>query len=111
MTKMTERKFADREKNQDAGVEELATGLADAEITRIGRRFVDSGAIIRARGKTGLSQLQFATLLRISVRTLQEWEQGRREPSAAAQTLIKVAERHPNVLREIAGGVLRIVGD
>jgi putative transcriptional regulator len=41
-------------------------------------------------------------LLGVSVRTLQEWEQGRREPSAAAQTLIKVAEKHPKVLREIA---------
>jgi len=36
------------------------------------------------------------------VRTLQEWEQGRREPSAAAKTLIKVAEINPGVLRKIA---------
>jgi putative transcriptional regulator len=37
-----------------------------------------------------------------SKRTLQEWEQGRRQPSGAARTLLKIAERHPEVLRELA---------
>jgi putative transcriptional regulator len=54
-----------------------------------------------ARRKTGLSQAQFAELLGVSVRTVQEWEQGRRRPSGAARTLFKVAERHPEVLREL----------
>ncbi|WP_295384858.1 helix-turn-helix domain-containing protein [uncultured Thiodictyon sp.] len=58
--------------------------------------------IIAARQRSGLSQAQFATLLGVSVRTLQEWEQGRRQPSGAAKTLFKVAERHPEVLRELA---------
>jgi putative transcriptional regulator len=39
--------------------------------------------------------------LGVSVRTLQDWEQGRREPNAAARTLIKVAEKHPKVLRDL----------
>ena len=34
--------------------------------------------------------------------TLQEWEQGRRQPSGAAKTLLKVAERYPEILREVA---------
>ena len=58
--------------------------------------------IVRARLKSGLTQAQFATLLGVSRRTLEQWEQGRREPSGAAKTLIRVAERHPEVLREIA---------
>lgn len=43
-----------------------------------------------------------ASLLGVSGRTLQDWEQGRREPSGAAKTLIRVAELHPHVLRKIA---------
>lgn len=58
--------------------------------------------VISARKKSGLSQAEFAKLLGVSVRTLQEWEQGRREPSGAAKTLIAIAERRPDVLREAA---------
>jgi len=58
--------------------------------------------IARARSKAGLTQAQFANLLGVSERTLQQWEQGRREPSGAAKTLIKLASTHPDVLRQIA---------
>ncbi|QIL44615.1 helix-turn-helix domain-containing protein [Acidovorax sp. HDW3] len=54
-----------------------------------------------ARAKTGLSQSRFAALLGVSARTLQNWEQGRTQPSGAAQTLLAVAQRHPEVLREL----------
>lgn len=54
-----------------------------------------------ARAATGLSQATFAKLLGVSVRTLQEWEQGRKAPSGAAVTLLKVAARHPEVLQEL----------
>lgn len=85
------------EKTRDIG-QEILQGIRDLEA---GRRFtVDSYAIVRAREKAGLTQAQFAALLGVSVRTLQDWEQGRREPNAAAQTLIKVAEKHPK-LREL----------
>jgi putative transcriptional regulator len=56
--------------------------------------------VISARKKSGLSQAEFAKLLGVSVRTLQEWEQGRRQPSGAAKTLISIAERRPEVLKE-----------
>lgn len=51
-----------------------------------------------ARARTGLSQQAFATLLGVSPRTLQDWEQGRREPTGAAKTLLRVAVEHPEVL-------------
>ena len=54
------------------------------------------------REKTGLSQSRFAELLGVSVRTLQEWEQGRRAPSGAAKTLLLIAARNPRALLEIA---------
>ena len=52
--------------------------------------------------KSGLTQEQFAALLGVSKRTLEQWEQGRRNPSGAAKTLLRVAELHPELLREIA---------
>lgn len=54
-----------------------------------------------ARQKTGMSQSEFANLLGISKKTLQGWEQGRREPQGPAKVLIKIANTHPEVLREI----------
>ena len=63
---------------------------------------VEVSPVVSARIKSGLSQSQFAALLGVSVRTLQEWEQGRRSPSRAAKTLISIAEIRPEVLREVA---------
>ena len=54
------------------------------------------------RQKTGLSQSKFAALLGVSVRTLQDWEQGRRAPSGAARTLLLIADRNPGLLLEVA---------
>ncbi|HSK74817.1 MAG TPA: helix-turn-helix domain-containing protein [Thermoanaerobaculia bacterium] len=58
-------------------------------------------SIVEARLISGLSQASFAALMGVSVRTLQDWEQGRREPSGAAKTLIKVARLHPEILQEL----------
>jgi putative transcriptional regulator len=58
--------------------------------------------VVRVRLKSGLSQSQFAAALGVSKRTLEQWEQGRRQPSGAAHTLLRIAERHPEVLLEVA---------
>lgn len=53
---------------------------------------------LQARARMALSQTQFAKLLGVSVRTLQEWEQGRKKPTGAAQTLLRIAVRTPEAL-------------
>jgi len=52
------------------------------------------------RDKLGLSQIQFATLIGISPRTLQNWEQGHRRPEGTARALLRVAESHPQAVLE-----------
>jgi putative transcriptional regulator len=58
---------------------------------------------IRAlRAHFDLSQVKFAALLGISVDTLQNWEQGRRQPDGPARVLLKVAAKHPDALLSVA---------
>ncbi len=58
--------------------------------------------IVSTRLRAGLTQVQFAQLLGVSVRTLQGWEQGLRQPSGAAKTLLKIAQRQPDLLKSLA---------
>lgn len=69
-----------------------------------GKRVVvePESTVARIRLNSGLSQAQFAAVLGVSKRTLEQWEQGRREPSGAARTLLKIAEKHPEVLLDVA---------
>ncbi len=62
---------------------------------------VETPSIVTARLKMKLSRREFADLLGVSVRTLQDWEQGRRKPTGAAKTLIAIAENHPEVVLEL----------
>ena len=65
-------------------------------------RIITVPSVASIREKTGLSQARFAELLGVSVRTLQEWEQGRRAPSGAARTLLLIAAKNPDALLEVA---------
>ena len=57
---------------------------------------------LQARTRMDLSQSQFAKLMGVSVRTLQEWEQGRKQPTGAARTLLRVSVRTPEALVGLA---------
>ena len=56
--------------------------------------------VVALRRFVGLTQQQFATALGISVHTLRNWEQDRRSPDGPALALLRIAARHPTVLRE-----------
>lgn len=66
------------------------------------RRITNVPSVASVRETTGLSQSRFAELLGVSVRTLQEWEQGRRAPSGAARTLLSIAAKNPRALLDVA---------
>jgi putative transcriptional regulator len=53
------------------------------------------------RAQMNLSQAAFAGLIGVSLRTIQDWEEGKREPSGPSKTLLRIAEQHPEVLREL----------
>ena len=90
---------------RDAAIDIGAELLAPVRETKAGARArvhkPDIPGFARARLASGLSKADFAALLGVSVRTLQDWEQSRRKPSGVAMTLYKIAERRPEVLREL----------
>ena len=92
-------------KKEELSGEELGQMLLDSvrqmKAGKVARtQQVEQNDVVTARMAGGLSQSEFAQALGISVRTLQEWEQGRRSPSGAARTLIGIAARHPQIIVE-----------
>jgi putative transcriptional regulator len=81
--------------------QEILDGLRELKSGEYGR-VINVPDVASIRAKTGLSQARFAVLLGVSVRTLQDWEQGRRAPSGAARTLLMVADRNPHALLDVA---------
>lgn len=79
--------------------------FARAIPARVRRRLLsgrfDSGEdVAMLRRFVGLSQTKFARAMGISVHTLRNWEQGRRHPDGPAIALLRIAARHPRIIRE-----------
>ena len=83
-------------RNLEAELIESAHQMAEGKTT------VAYSPVIAARQSSGLSQSQFSALLGVSVRTLQGWEQGRRQPTGAARALIAIAQMNPKILADLA---------
>ena len=87
---------------EDADRDLAAELLAAAKEIKSGHgKVVPTSEIVAARVNLNMSQAQFSALLGVSVRTLQKWEQNERQPSAAAQKLITIALKRPEVLIEL----------
>ncbi|WP_295888814.1 helix-turn-helix domain-containing protein [uncultured Thiohalocapsa sp.] len=93
----TETQLLERDAGRDIGAE-LLHSIREMKAGGTGRVH---GPVTIARYRVKMSQSEFAKLLGVSVRTLQEWEQGRRAPSGAARSLIRIAQERPEVLREL----------
>lgn len=82
--------------------EEILQSLQDiksGEGTRV--KVVVPQDIQEIRRRLNLSQPAFASLMGVSFRTLQEWEQGRRSPSGPACSLLRIAQKHPEAFVDI----------
>ena len=92
--------------DRDLGAEILA-GLEEIQSFKKGEKKLkttklsapSSPHVIRAR--LNMSQAAFAAMLGVSKRTLQDWEQGRREPQGPAIALLRIAEQHPEVFADL----------
>ena len=87
--------------------QEILDGLREIKAYKAGKKTLkvrqlsepSSPQIIRE--KLQLSQSAFASLMGVSTRTIQDWEQGRRKPQGPAKSLLRVAEQHPEVFIDI----------
>ncbi len=88
--------------------QEILEGLQEIKAYKAGkttlktRELKNPAAPKDIRAQMKLSQSAFAGLMGVSLRTVQDWEQGRREPSGPAKTLLRIIEQYPEVLRELA---------
>jgi len=129
MAKMTEKALRARDAKRDIGAEILQS-VRDLKAGRRGRRTtietlpdgrvrrcieqpggkaareeILSGArwaLLSARSRSGLSQAEFAAALGVSKRTLENWEQGRAEPTGPAKVLLGLVAQYPGTVKRLA---------
>ena len=83
------------------GIQEIKAYKA-GEIDLKTRELTEPSSAKEIREQLKLSQAAFAGLMGVSLRTIQDWEQGRREPSGPAKSLLRIAEQHPKVFTQLA---------
>ncbi len=89
---------------------QLVASIKQAGEIRRGQRkasrvtIIDDPDVQKIRDGLGLSQSEFALMIGVSPRTIQNWEQGRREPEGAAKALLTVAARNPKMVLEALHG-------
>jgi putative transcriptional regulator len=86
---------------------EILEGIEEIKKHKMGKAHLKTTALTEPsssqeiRRKLALSQSSFAALMGVSVRTIQDWEQGRRRPKGPAKSLLRVAEQHPEIFCSI----------
>ena len=91
---------------RDIGIE-ILQGIREVKAHKAGKIALRSHELAKPappkniRAKLHLSQSAFAGLMGVSLRTVQDWEQGRRVPSGPAKSLLRIAEHHPEVFAEL----------
>jgi putative transcriptional regulator len=87
--------------------QEILDGLREIKAYKAGKKELNTYTLSEPsppqviRNKLKLSQSAFASLMGVSTRTLQDWEQGRRKPQGPARSLLRVAEQHPEVFTDL----------
>ncbi len=82
------------------GIKEIK-GFKKGEIKLKSRTLEEPSPAKTIREKLNLSQSDFASLMGVSPRTIQDWEQGRRTPQGPAKSLLRIAEQHPEIFLEV----------
>ncbi len=82
------------------GIREIKA-FKEGKVNLVTRELSEPSHPKEIRARLNLSQSAFAGLMGVSVRTVQDWEQSRREPSGPAKSLLRIAEQHPDVFLEI----------
>lgn len=87
--------------------QELLESIEDIRAYKRGERKLRTRTFVQVsppaviRNRLNLSQDAFAAMLGVSVRTLQEWEQGRRAPRGPAKALLRIADQHPEAFLDL----------
>jgi putative transcriptional regulator len=93
--------------DRDIGLE-ILEGIREIKAYKAGkgdlktRELSQPSSVKEIREQLGLSQAAFAGLMGVSIRTVQDWEQGRRKPSGPARSLLRIAEQYPKVFTQLA---------